>query len=84
MKKDEIASELRAFVRNRFGVPESDPDFTDDVDLFDFGYIDSLGAAEVTRFLEDRFGIKFTDADWVTYPLNSIHEISDFVARRNE
>ena len=48
MEPDKIMSALRSFIRQRFNVPEGDADFTDDVHLFDYGYIDSFGAIELT------------------------------------
>jgi methoxymalonate biosynthesis acyl carrier protein len=78
----DIGSELRNFVRRRFFIPKDDPDFTDDVDLFNYGYIDSLGAVELTGFVEQQFGVAFTDSDWINFPLSSIREISAFIAKR--
>jgi acyl carrier protein len=78
----DIGSELRNFVRQRFSIPQDDPDFTDDVDLFNYGYIDSLGAVELTGFIEQQFGVAFTDSDWINFPLSSIREISTFIAKR--
>ena len=78
----DISSELRNFVRQRFSIPQDDPDFTDDVDLFNYGYIDSLGAVELTGFIEQQFGVAFTDSDWISFPLSSIREVSTFIAKR--
>ena len=84
MEIPEITSELRVFVRERFGVPENDPDFNDEVDLFNYGYIDSFGAVELTSFIGKRFLIRLTESDWVAFPLNSIREISSFVSKRQK
>jgi acyl carrier protein len=77
-----IANELQTFIRAKYKVRDDDPDFDMEVHLFDFGYIDSFGAVELTSFIENRFGIRITDADLVIRPLNTIREISEFVARR--
>jgi methoxymalonate biosynthesis acyl carrier protein len=82
MHTEAIRTELREFVRQQFSIPESDPDFSDDVDLFNYGYIDSIGAVELTGFVEKHFGIRFTDSDWVNSPLGSIREISAFIGKR--
>jgi acyl carrier protein len=82
MPIDDIISELRAFIIKQFAVPENDDYFTNTVDLFNYGYIDSLGAAELTSFVETRFGIGFTDADWANVPLSSTEEIARFVSKR--
>lgn len=84
MHTEDIGSALRTFVRQQFSIPEDDPDFTDDVDLFNYGYIDSLGAVELTGFIERQFEVRFTDSDWINFPLNSIREISAFVAKRKK
>lgn len=84
MEIHDIATALRGLIRERFGVPENDPDFNDDVDLFNYGYIDSFGAVELTGLIEKRFSIKFTNSDWVTFPLSTIKQISDFISKRQK
>jgi methoxymalonate biosynthesis acyl carrier protein len=84
MEIQEIATGLQKFIRERFGVPESDPDFNNEVDLFNYGYIDSFGAVDLTSFIEKQFSIKFTNSDWVTFPLSTINQISSFVSKRQK
>jgi D-alanine--poly(phosphoribitol) ligase subunit 2 len=84
MHTEEITSELRRFIREQFAIPEDDPDFSDEIDLFNYGYIDSFGAVELTGFIERQFGTTFADSDWTNFPLSSIREISTFVAKRLE
>jgi D-alanine--poly(phosphoribitol) ligase subunit 2 len=79
---DAIMERLRAFIRQQFEIPANDREFTDDVHLFDYGYIDSFGAVELTTFVESAFEIKVTPADLVACPLNSIREIASFVQKR--
>ena len=81
---DEITFELRAFIRKRFGVPENDPEFDDEVDLFNYGYIDSFGAVELTTFIENQFSISLAGSDWIAFPLSTIREISSFVFKRHK
>ena len=71
-------------MRQQFSIPENDPDFSDDTDLFNYGYIDSIGAVELTAFVEKNFGIRFTDSDWANSRLNTIGEISAFIAKHSE
>jgi methoxymalonate biosynthesis acyl carrier protein len=82
MPTDEIVHQLRTFIINRFAVPENDRDFTNTVDLFNYGYIDSLGAADLTSFIESRFEIKVSNIDWVSIPLSNIEELAAFVSKR--
>lgn len=84
MQNEEITAELREYVPERFAIRENDPDFSDEVDLFNYGYVDSVGAVELTEFVEGKFGIEFTYSDWVNFPLSSIRDIASFVAKRRE
>lgn len=84
MTIDRIMDDLREFIRKEFEVGVSDADFTDDVHLFDYGYVDSFGATTMIAFIEERFGVKITDHDLVLHPFNTIREISTFVQKRLE
>lgn len=82
MQTAEVASGIRTYICDRFNVPVNDSDFTNDVHLFDYGYVDSFGALDLTLFVETTFGVKISESDMVVYPLNTINEISDFVVKR--
>ena len=84
MENQDIMSQLRQFIRQQFGVPENDPDFNDNVDLFNYGYIDSFGAVELTNFMENKFTMRIADSDWAAFPLNTIEEISNFISKRQK
>lgn len=84
MQTDQIKSQLNEFIRKRFNVPSNDPEFNDEVHLFDYGYIDSFGAVDLTTFVETQFGIKVSPSDLVAFPLNTINEIASFVERRKK
>lgn len=74
--------ELRTFIRQRYNIPLDDPDFNDDVHLFDYGYIDSFGAVDLIAFVESVFDITISQSDLVAYPLNTIQEIAKFAILR--
>jgi methoxymalonate biosynthesis acyl carrier protein len=82
MDRDTIKTQLRGFIRERFQVPEHDPDFSDEVHLFDYGYVDSFGAVDLTSFVEQKFSVKIAQTDLIAFPMNTIVEISDFVSKR--
>jgi D-alanine--poly(phosphoribitol) ligase subunit 2 len=77
-----VVDQLRTFIRERFQVPDSDPDFSDDVHLFNYGYVDSFGAVELNTFVETTFTVTVTPDDLIVFPLNTINEIGAFVVRR--
>lgn len=79
---ENVKDTLRAFIMRYADIPEDDPDFTDDVDLFDYGYVDSLGATEILLYLEDTFHISITQEDITLYPMNTVNEIAEVAERK--
>jgi len=79
-----VKDALREFIIRYADIPADDPDFTDDVNLFDFGFVDSLGATEIVLFIEEHFHITITQEDITLYPMNSIDEIAEVVERKLE
>jgi acyl carrier protein len=82
MNLDDVISQLRTFVRETFEVGGADLDFTDDVNMFDYGYVDSFGAVEIITFVEQRFHVTISDQDLMIHPLNTIREIATLVHQR--
>lgn len=74
MKK--IEKEIFDFIRTHFEIEEDDEDFTIDINIFDYGYVDSLGATEIIVFLEEHFSIELTQKDLILYPMNTVSEIA--------
>ncbi len=77
-----VSSAIEKFIRSKFDVQPSDPDFTLDTHLFDYGYIDSFGAQVLIEHIEATYGIKVADDDLIKFPLNTVNEISGFVIDR--
>ena len=82
MSMEEILQALDAFVREHFEIEPDDADYSEDVNLFEFGYVDSMGATEIILFAEERFGIHITQKDITLYPMNTVREIADVVSRK--
>jgi methoxymalonate biosynthesis acyl carrier protein len=78
----EIAASIDEYIRRRFSVPADDADFNRDVHLFDYGYVDSFGAVDLTMFVESEFSVKISNEDMVVCPLTTINEIATFVDGR--
>ena len=73
-----VKDTLRAYIAEHFAAKD-DPDFTDDVNLFDYGFVDSLGATEILLYMEQQFGVEITQKDITMYPMNSVDEIAAVV-----
>ena len=50
--------------------------------LFDYGFVDSLGATEIVLFMEDTYNIQITQKDITLYPMNTIEEIAEVVEQK--
>ncbi len=78
---DEIIEILSRYICEQFDIGD-DPDFTPEVNLFDYGFVDSLGATEILLFVEDKWNIEITQKDLTLYPMNSVREIAEVVASK--
>ena len=78
MEQSVIAADIEGFIRTRFSIGD-DEDLTRDVNLFDYGFIDSMEATEIIVFLEERFNVEITQKDIILYPMNTINEIAGIV-----
>lgn len=77
----DVMERLEAFVKEHFEIGD-DPDFNLDVNLFDEGFVDSLGATEIVYFIEETFQIKITQKDIILYPMNTVREIAQVVENK--
>jgi acyl carrier protein len=62
MQPSDIAARLEAFLRDTFQIAGDDPGFTRTVDLFEAGYVDSVGVIETMAFIADTFGVEVPDS----------------------
>jgi len=77
-----VRQEIDGFIRTKFNVEADDPNFGNDVHLFDHGYLDSFSAQELIEHLEATYAIAIRNDDLIKYPLNTLNEISAFVVDR--
>jgi acyl carrier protein len=82
MPAPEIAAAIEAYIRAEGEVPEGDPSFGHDVDLFELGYIDSVCFVSLVVWLEETYDIKLTEAYLFDERFNTIAGIAEIVATR--
>lgn len=70
-----VVETISNFVREKFDIGD-DPDFTNDVHLFNEGFVDSFGAVEIIHFAEETYGIEITQRDITLFPMNTVEEIA--------
>ncbi len=62
MIERDVPDRIESFIRTAFDVNSMDVIFTRKVDLFEAGYIDSMGFAELIEFLQDQFAVALPDS----------------------
>ncbi len=84
MNKNQVIDVLMSHIRESFDIPGDDEDFTPEVHLFDYGYIDSFGATAVISFIEDKYSIEVTKKDLMLHSMNTVEEIADVIMMKKE
>ena len=78
---DTFNATVREFIAENF-LFRADADLDDDQSLLDSGVIDSTGVLEVIAFLEQTFGICIADEEIVPENLDSINNMSRYLASK--
>lgn len=73
-----VIDTISEFIREKFEIYD-DPDFTNDVHLFNEGFVDSFGAVEIIHFVEETYNIEITQKDITLFPMNTVEEIAAVV-----
>ncbi|HYI37894.1 MAG TPA: phosphopantetheine-binding protein [Thermoleophilaceae bacterium] len=81
MNQGEVAGSLETFLRESFAISPTDPNFGREVDLFDGGYVDSVGLAETLAFVEEEFGVSMPDDELLSDDFATIDGMARAVVR---
>lgn len=81
MTEQGVAAAVEEFARREFSIKDSDQRFNRTVDLFEEGYVDSIGVIELIQFLESTFAIDIPEADLFSPEFSSIDGIARIVIR---
>jgi acyl carrier protein len=79
--EQDVAAAVEEFARREFSIKDSDQRFNRTVDLFDDGYVDSIGVIELIQFLESTFAIDIPEEDLFSPEFSTINGIATIVAR---
>ena len=72
---------IEEFIRSQFSISPTDPGFGRSADLFEEGYVDSVGVVEVLEFLNEEFDVEIPDDDLLSDDFSNIAGIAQIVAR---
>ncbi len=81
MKAPDVAVSVETFVRHQFNVSDSDPGFDRTIDLFESGYVDSVGVVELLEYLTQAFDLEIPESDLFSEDFSSIDGIASIIAR---
>ena len=79
-----LAADIKAFIISNFLFGQEGDGFADDQSFLETGIIDSTGLLELVSFVEQKYGISIGDRELVPENLDSLRNISQFVARKLE
>jgi len=82
ISRSSIAAALEKFIRESAQVPEEDSEFGRSAQLFDSGYVDSLGIVALMVFIETSFGIELAEEDLFDIRFATIDGISEIIGER--
>ncbi|MNI53853.1 acyl carrier protein [compost metagenome] len=82
MPNEDIVQQLEQHIRERYEIEADDDEFTTDVHLFDYGFIDSIGATALIAHIEKTYNLQVTNQDLMLYSLNTVQEIADFITKK--
>ena len=75
-------SQIRQFILSNFLFTSDESKLKNDDSLLEQGIMDSTGVLELVAFLESEFGVKVKDDELLPENLDSVDQISAFVARK--
>ena len=75
----DVATTIATFIKTEFRIADDDPDFGFDVNLFEAGYVDSVGLIELIAFLESTFEVKLGEEHLFSEAFTSINGIASVV-----
>jgi acyl carrier protein len=62
MNPSMVETRLENYIRTQFNVSPTDPGFDREADLFENGYVDSVGVVELLGFLQEEFRVEVPDS----------------------
>jgi acyl carrier protein len=81
MDMTEVRDRIEKFLRGQFRIADGDPRFTPSADLFEGGYVDSVGVVELLSFIDEEFGVDVPERDLLSPDFSTLDGMSRIVAR---
>lgn len=79
---EKIKNEIRNYIIEKAEIEPDDSDFSDEINLYKYGYLDSVDSMSLVYFMEENFNIKITKEDILLNNMQSINEMAQMVQRK--
>lgn len=81
---ESAAVKIEQFLRSRFRIASDDTGFTRHANLWEEGFVDSVGVVEVIEFLERSFGVRIPDDALFAPEFTCVEGMAEFVTQSFE
>ena len=81
---ESAAVQIERFLRTRFRIAADDTGFTRRANLWEEGYVDSVGVVEVIEFLERTFAVRIPDDALFAPEFTCVDGMAEFVTQSLE
>jgi acyl carrier protein len=82
MLTEGIEDRIETFLRTTFRIAADDPGFSRTGDLYENGYVDSVGIVELVAWLEKTFGVAIPESDMLSDDFSSVEGLARIVEGR--
>jgi acyl carrier protein len=72
---------IERFIREQFMVRPDDPHFSRTTDLYENGFVDSVGVVELLAFIDEEFGVEIPEKLLLSKDFSNIDGIAGIVDR---
>lgn len=80
MTNEEIISVVSRYIISEFRIGENDSSLNEEIDLFENGFVDSVGIVRLISFMEEKFGIKFSEETLYDDRFSSLNGLANIIS----
>ncbi|MGM9993467.1 MAG: acyl carrier protein [Candidatus Avigastranaerophilus sp.] len=81
---ESVKNKIRQYIIDTAQIQSDDKEFSDEINLYKYGYLDSIDSMSVIYFLESEFDVKITKEDILLNNLETINNIAKMVTDKIE
>lgn len=75
----ELKEDIRKFIESNLVVFEDEAEFSDDDNIFEMGFVNSLFAMKLVNYIEEKFGFPVENDDLEIKNFSSVNRIIQFI-----